>query len=218
MKLIPANYGVVRAQQAAEAMVSLLDDKTQYFVSSPTPQSAQNVQGLLGTGLGLSIVQETTNMLGGDIRIDSSEDRGSTFTVTIPTSRLVLDSLNKTSESLSRRSRTPELPELDTSIFTPSRWKTGDAIRDQRCAEMLRESLIRGLSRWFQVKVIPWGLTSTSPRPRLFLILQEDIEDAKQTCGEIFDLTKHIVLHSDVQTTSSASKMLSENFQNYRMR
>jgi CheY-like chemotaxis protein len=94
------------------------------------------------------------------------------------------------------------------SLFTPNRWKTGDVTRDHRCAEMLSESLARGLSRWFQVKVIPWG-SRTSTRPRLFFTLQEDIDDAKQTCGDTFDHTKHVVLCLDV-TTSSPSTTPSE--------
>jgi signal transduction histidine kinase len=36
-----------------------------------------------GTGIGLSIVQELTRLHGGEVRIDSEEDRGSTFTVTV---------------------------------------------------------------------------------------------------------------------------------------
>jgi signal transduction histidine kinase len=36
-----------------------------------------------GTGIGLSLVQQLARLHGGDVRIDSEEDRGSTFTVTV---------------------------------------------------------------------------------------------------------------------------------------
>jgi signal transduction histidine kinase len=40
-----------------------------------------------GTGIGLSLVQELTRLHGGDVRVESDEDRGSTFTVTVRAGR-----------------------------------------------------------------------------------------------------------------------------------
>ena len=37
-----------------------------------------------GTGLGLSIVRETVNMHKGDIRVESVENEGTTFTIRLP--------------------------------------------------------------------------------------------------------------------------------------
>jgi signal transduction histidine kinase len=40
-----------------------------------------------GTGIGLSLVQELTRLHGGDVRVESQEDRGSTFIVTVGAGR-----------------------------------------------------------------------------------------------------------------------------------
>jgi signal transduction histidine kinase len=37
-----------------------------------------------GTGLGLAIVKRLTNLLGGDIAVESEEGKGTKFTVTLP--------------------------------------------------------------------------------------------------------------------------------------
>jgi signal transduction histidine kinase len=37
-----------------------------------------------GTGIGLALVQELARLHGGDVRVESQEDRGSTFTVSVP--------------------------------------------------------------------------------------------------------------------------------------
>ncbi len=57
-------------------------DQAQLFVSF---HRASNVGPIAGTGLGLSIVKEAVTCHLGDIRVDSTEGQGSTFTVTLPT-------------------------------------------------------------------------------------------------------------------------------------
>jgi PAS domain S-box-containing protein len=48
---------------------------------------ASNVAGVRGTGLGLAGSREIVRQMGGDIEVHSDEGEGSTFTVTLPTSR-----------------------------------------------------------------------------------------------------------------------------------
>ena len=45
---------------------------------------AKNVKGIPGTGLGLAIVQQAIQTHGGDVRVESVVDEGTTFTVTLP--------------------------------------------------------------------------------------------------------------------------------------
>jgi hypothetical protein len=143
-------------------------DFLQYSIFDPFSQEDPATEG---TGLGLSIVKETTTMLGGDIRVDSSGNQGSTFTATFPSSQLVLGPSEEASGASSLRSGTAELPELEVSLFAPSRRKTGDTVRDQRCAEMLSVSLLRSLSRWFKVKVTPWASTRQVSRYNITTLL-----------------------------------------------
>jgi signal transduction histidine kinase len=44
----------------------------------------ENVDLIQGTGLGLSIVKEAVNLIGGEILVNSSIDKGTTFIVKIP--------------------------------------------------------------------------------------------------------------------------------------
>lgn len=45
---------------------------------------ATNSQGIEGTGLGLNIVKEYTTLLSGEIKCESTENKGTTFTLTLP--------------------------------------------------------------------------------------------------------------------------------------
>lgn len=146
-----------------------------------------------GTGLGLSIVKRTVTALGGQLDVDSKETRGSTFTVKFPSQRVVFDPSHVLELGGS------SLPELQLSVFAPSRWTSEGGTRGYRCTEMLLASLTRSLSRWFQVTVTPWESSSTDLR--LLIVLEEDLADAKRTYGDAFDHARCIVLCPDLQAS-----------------
>lgn len=55
---------------------------------------ASNVKAIPGTGLGLSIVKQCVDLHGGSIGVDSEENRGTLFTVTLPLNRQSTDENN----------------------------------------------------------------------------------------------------------------------------
>lgn len=48
---------------------------------------ASNTEGIKGTGLGLSIVQKSVHRLNGELSVQSEPNKGSTFTVRIPSTK-----------------------------------------------------------------------------------------------------------------------------------
>ncbi|USP77573.1 hypothetical protein yc1106_04847 [Curvularia clavata] len=156
-----------------------------------------------GTGLGLSIVKRTITALGGRLDVESKESRGSTFTATFPSKRVVFDPSHIVELGVTGQ------PELQVSVFTPSRWVIEGEVRGDRCNEMLLASLTRSLGRWFQVAVTPWESCSTGLR--LLVLLEEDLADAKQTHGGSFGHDKCLVLCPDLQTTLNSDTTPLEN-------
>ena len=73
LKLIVSDTGI---GMKAEALNYIFDEFRQ--VDRPTPQRYPS------TGLGLAIVKRLTNLLGGDITVESEEGKGSTFTIVMP--------------------------------------------------------------------------------------------------------------------------------------
>ncbi|KAL1796718.1 hypothetical protein ACET3X_005258 [Alternaria dauci] len=156
-----------------------------------------------GTGLGLSIVKQTVTMFGGDVQIESSKTQGSAFTVSLPSTQLLHRTLGDAAEYVDSQSGKAELPQLGISLFTPRRWKTGDAVRDQRRVGLLLDSLTQDLRRWFSITVIPWQSASIYPHSRLLFVLEEDENCAKLTYGGTYSNTERILLYPDIQTALS---------------
>ncbi|KAI4692474.1 hypothetical protein J4E81_006889 [Alternaria sp. BMP 2799] len=156
-----------------------------------------------GTGLGLSIVKQTVTMLSGDVQIESNKKEGSTFTVILPSSQALYETLEEASKSSNSQTGTAELHQLDMSLFTPTRWRSGDSLRDQRCTDLLLGSLAKSLSRWFHIRVIPWESASRASPWRLLVVLEEDEDSALRACGGASDDYERIRLCPDVQTAPS---------------
>ncbi|KAJ4350328.1 uncharacterized protein N0V89_008949 [Didymosphaeria variabile] len=164
-----------------------------------------------GTGLGLANVKHAVAELGGRMLIDSNESWGSTFTVTFPSDRIAYDPSQETSDFTTTdfHFTAPELPKLDMSFSMPRRWETGDNVRDRRCADMVLDSLMRGVSRWFQTKATLWK--PPSALPHLLFILLEDLDHALQTCGDAVNRAQVIVLCPDIEKTLSLQKTSLQN-------
>jgi CheY-like chemotaxis protein len=164
-----------------------------------------------GTGLGLSIVEQTAAILSGDVRIDSSKEHGSAFSVKFPSSHVLYEAPEQAADSPDPQTGTAGLHQLDMSLFTPSRWRTGDTIRDQRCTRLLLDSLMKSLSRWFNIRVIPWQSPSTASRSRLLVALKEDEDSALRAYGDTSNSPELIILCPDVQTALSPYSTPSEH-------
>jgi PAS domain S-box-containing protein len=81
-----------------------------------------------GSGIGLALVRELVELHGGDIRVDSTLDRGTTFTVRLP-----LGSDHLTPELLAPAGETPDEVGVDTAdpfVTEAIRWLADDTRRD----------------------------------------------------------------------------------------
>jgi CheY-like chemotaxis protein len=162
-----------------------------------------------GTGLGLANVKHAVTELGGCMLIDSNETWGSTFTVTFPPDRIVPSQDTSDFTTSHFQSALPELPQLEMSFSMPRRWETGDNVRGHRCAHLTLDSLMRGVSRWFQVEATLWK--PPSALPHLLFILLEDLDHVLQICGDAVNRVKVIVLCPDAGKTSSLQETSLQN-------
>ncbi|CAI6339868.1 unnamed protein product [Periconia digitata] len=164
-----------------------------------------------GTGLGLANAKHAVAQLGGRMAIDSDESRGSTFAVTFPSDQIAFHPPQKTAdpETVEPQPAVLELPQLEMSLFMPRRWEVGNDQRGRRCAQLALDSLMRGVSRWFQTKSTIWR--PPSPLPRLLFILLEDLHHALQVLGDEVYHINIVVLCPDMEKIPSLQKIPLQN-------
>ena len=70
--------------EVADSGVGIPQDKLS-AIFEEFVQVKETTSNIKGTGLGLPITQKLCRLLGGDVRVESSPGKGSTFKVTLPT-------------------------------------------------------------------------------------------------------------------------------------
>jgi len=69
----------------ADTGIGIAPEETQYIFERFHQVDSSQTRSFEGVGLGLYIVKEFSALLGGKIAVESEPEKGSTFTVTIPT-------------------------------------------------------------------------------------------------------------------------------------
>ena len=92
IKYTPSGEVIVWLKQIDESAIVVVSDTGIGIPKSAQPQlfaeffRAKNAKSVesAGTGLGLSIVKDLVDRYNGDIKVESIEDKGTTFTLTLP--------------------------------------------------------------------------------------------------------------------------------------
>lgn len=109
-----------------------------------------------GSGIGLSLVKDFVTLLNGDIRVDSAEGKGSTFTVSFPLKKNEISVLALGSEELEN-----DYPDK----LQPIQENTGEGTYERQLEILLvednrnlRDYLARYLVQWFRVTAVANGV------------------------------------------------------------
>ncbi len=89
--------------QVVDTGIGIFKDQVEQLFESFTQAEQSTTRQFGGTGLGLAISKKLSNLMGGDIQVDSTPGKGATFILTIPASYSQVVKADKTTRSQRQR-------------------------------------------------------------------------------------------------------------------
>jgi hypothetical protein len=166
-----------------------------------------------GIGLGLSLVERNVDSLGGTVDIETDQASGTTATISVQTSDLVMevdshfeaDSKSQIAVGvippLPKRSK-DSLPVMHACFYAPSTWLRRYDRRDERSINLLFDSLSSTLGEWYQPVLSLWQQQKKRAVPDLISISQRNLAEFKEECGGEFANVKKVVICATIGNNS----------------